>query len=94
VAEPYRVGWSGEARRHMDRLARFAPRAVGPIIEFCYGRLAANPPRLGRPLRGELTGLHSARVGPYRVVYRIDEEQRAIVIARVEHRGDVYRTRS
>lgn len=75
----------------MDRLAVLSPKAVGPIIEFCYGRLATNPARLGRPLQRELVGLHSARVGPYRVVYRIDEPSRAIVIARVEHRSDVYR---
>jgi len=77
----------------MDRLARLAPRTVGPIVEFCYGRLATNPARNGTPLRRELTGLHSARVGAYRVVYRIDEDARAIVIARVDHRSDVYRVR-
>lgn len=77
----------------MDRLAQLAPKTVGPIIEFCYGRLAANPGRLGHPLQRELAGLHSARVGPYRVVYRINEEQHTIVIARVEHRSDVYRPR-
>jgi mRNA interferase RelE/StbE len=93
VAEPYRVDWSAEAGRQTDRLARVMPRSVGPILEFCYGRLSANPQRVGRPLQRELSGLHSARVGPYRVVYRIGEEQRAIVIARVEHRGDVFRPR-
>lgn len=77
----------------MDRLARATPKAVGPIIEFCYGRLAANPARLGSPLRRELTGLHAARVGAYRVVYRIDDDSRAIVILRVDHRSDVYRPR-
>jgi mRNA-degrading endonuclease RelE of RelBE toxin-antitoxin system len=75
----------------MDRLARDAPRAVGPVVEFCYGRLVANPHRVGQPLSRELTGLHSARVGPYRVVYRIDEDERAIVVVRVAHRSDVYR---
>ncbi len=77
----------------MDRLARLSPKTVGPIVEFCYGRLAANPARLGRPLQRELAELHSARVGPYRVVCRIDEAGRAVVVARVEHRGDVYRAR-
>ncbi len=77
----------------MDRLAGLSPKVVGPIIELCYGRLAANPARLGRPLQRELSGLHSARVGPYRVVYRINEDQRTIVIARVTHRSDVYRPR-
>lgn len=77
----------------MDRLAHLTPKSVGPIVEFCYGRLAANPARLGRPLQRELSGLHSARVGPYRVVYRIDDDHRAVIVARVEHRSDVYRSR-
>lgn len=77
----------------MDRLARLRPRSVGPIVEFCYGRLAANPRRSGRSLQRELAGLHSARVGPYRVVYRIEDEQETTVILRVDHRSDVYRRR-
>jgi len=93
MAEPYIVGWSAEASRQMDRLAHSAPRLIGPVIEFCYGRLAANPQRIGRPLRRELAHLYSARVGAYRVVYRVEQEDRTIIIERVEHRSDVYRPR-
>ena len=57
-------------------------------IEFVYGPLADNPYRVGKPLRFELEGLHSARRGNYRVIYRSAER---IEIIAVEHRADAYR---
>jgi mRNA-degrading endonuclease RelE of RelBE toxin-antitoxin system len=36
-------------------------------------------------------GTWSARRGAYRVLYEIDEEQRAVTVTAVEYRGDVYR---
>ena len=48
---------------------------------------------LGKPLRFELEGLHSARRGDYRVVYEIDQEQDEVTIIAIQHRSDVYRRR-
>ena len=75
----------------MDRIAEVVPKAIGPIVEFCYGRLLDNPQRLGRQLHRELLGLFSARVGAYRIVYRIYDDKQAVIIERVDHRSDVYR---
>ncbi|WP_253847126.1 type II toxin-antitoxin system RelE family toxin [Mycobacterium gordonae] len=46
---------------------------------------------VGKPLGRELAGYHSARRGPYRLLYRIDDEAQAISVHRVGHRADVYR---
>ena len=68
------------------------PEAVAAaVIEFLTGALVDNPHRVGKPLRGELTGIHSARRGTYRVLYRINDERREVVILRIDHRKDVYR---
>ena len=61
------------------------------VIEFLTGALIENPQRVGKPLRGDLAGIHSARRGTYRVLYRINEESREAVVVRIEHRGDAYR---
>lgn len=50
------------------------------------------PQRVGKPLSRELEGKHSARRGPYRVIYSIDDAVLAVSILRVYHRADVYRT--
>jgi len=61
------------------------------VIEFLTGALVDNPRRVGKPLRGDLTGIHSARRGTYRVLYRINEEGREVIVLRVDHRSDAYR---
>ena len=63
------------------------------VIDFITGPLLENPRRLGAPLRGELEGVWSARRGTYRILYRIDEENREVIVLRICHRGDVYRQR-
>jgi mRNA-degrading endonuclease RelE of RelBE toxin-antitoxin system len=60
-------------------------------IEFIYGPLADNPSRVGRSLRFELEGRHSAHRGDYRVVYRIDHPRHRVYILAIGHRADVYR---
>ena len=86
----YSVAWTASARRSMSRL----PEKVGTaVVEFCYGSLAANPHRVGKPLKLGLEGLHSAGRGDYRVIYRIDEQRRRIDVVAIEHRADVYRPR-
>jgi len=52
-----------------------------------------NPARLSKPLGGNLEGLRSARRGDYRVLLWIDDEQETVVVVRVGHRADVYRSR-
>jgi mRNA-degrading endonuclease RelE of RelBE toxin-antitoxin system len=61
------------------------------VIEFVTGALVANPQRVGKPLRGDLAGIHSARRGTYRILYRINEASREVVVLRIDHRSDAYR---
>jgi mRNA-degrading endonuclease RelE of RelBE toxin-antitoxin system len=63
------------------------------VIEFLTGALVDNPRRVGKPLRGDLAGIHSARRGTYRVLYRINEEDREVIVVRIQHRSDAYRPR-
>jgi mRNA interferase RelE/StbE len=61
------------------------------VIEFLTGALLENPHRVGKQLRGDLAGIHSARRGTYRILYRIHEAQQEVVVLRIEHRRDAYR---
>jgi mRNA interferase RelE/StbE len=76
-------------------IAETLPEPVAAaVIDFITGSLLENPRRVGRELRNELTGIHSARRGSYRVLYRIDESERTVTVLRIDHRGDAYRTTS
>lgn len=63
------------------------------VIDFITGPPLENPKRVGAPLRGELEGIWSARRGTYRVLYRVDEQNREVIVLRVGHRRDIYRPR-
>jgi mRNA-degrading endonuclease RelE of RelBE toxin-antitoxin system len=91
VTDPRRahlIEWSAPAKRSVISLPN---KVATAIIEVVYGALADNPQRVGRPLRWELEGLHAARRGDYRIVYRVDTERRAVLVEAIGHRSDVYR---
>jgi mRNA interferase RelE/StbE len=79
-----------EGLRHLNRLPEPVRAAV---LEAIFGTIAENPYRSGKPLRGELDGLHSARRGDFRIVYEIDEEAKVVLVHRAQHRGSAYRRR-
>ncbi|MDE0374844.1 MAG: type II toxin-antitoxin system RelE/ParE family toxin [bacterium] len=78
------------ARRAIDRLPEKIALAV---VEYMLGPLLENPGRVGKPLRGDLSGLHSARIGAYRIVYEIDEDRHRVNVAYIDHRADIHRPR-
>jgi mRNA interferase RelE/StbE len=65
--------------------------AARAIFEFIQGPLSQDPWRVSTPLHDELEGFRGARRGEYRVIIRIDEEQRTVRVVRVDHRSDIYR---
>ena len=86
--EPYRIKPTSRARRDISRL----PDAMAwACLEFIAGPMAENPQRVGKALGPPFVGMHSARRGSYRVIYRIDEESRAVEILHIDHRAVVYR---
>ena len=74
-------------------LARMPEAVAAAIVEFMLGPLTEAPRRVGHPLQRELAGLWSARRGPYRVVYEIDDDNAVVNVMRIDHRADVYRPR-
>lgn len=81
------------ARPAARAIAEALPEPVAAaVIDFITGSLLENPRRVGRELRNELAGIHSARRGSYRILYRIDENERTVTVLRIDHRDDVYRT--
>ncbi len=86
----YQVQVTAFARRQLQRLPE---RVAVAIVEFITGVLPQNPSRLSKPLTGELEGLRSARRGDYRVLLWFREAESTVVVVRVAHRADAYRTR-
>lgn len=87
--DEYEIVLTPPARRALtDRL----PEAVAAaVIDFLTTALVTQPRRVGKPLRDELAGIWAARRGTYRVLYRLREDTREVIVLRIEHRRDVYR---
>jgi mRNA interferase RelE/StbE len=84
----YQVILAGSAKRD---LVKMPEKVIPAVLEFIEGPLAENPHRVGKPLVNDLLGLHSARRGTFRVVYRIRDEVIEVQVVRIRHRRDAYR---
>ncbi len=73
--------------KKLDRAAQ--KRIVKFLQELISGE--ANLRGFGKPLTGDQVGLWRYRIGDYRVVCRIEDESRIVLVLRIAHRKEVYR---
>ena len=86
----YPIAWTAASRQAQCKLPeRAAPRPSSSSTAH-WPRARAGP---AQPLRLGLSGLHSARRGDYRVVYRANDGRHLVTVIAIEHRSDVYRPR-
>lgn len=88
MAPTWAVQFAPSALRGLDRLP---PRIAVAIVEFATTTLPGNPEQLSKLMRGELGGLRSARRGDYRVLFRLLQDSRVLLVTRIAHRADAYR---
>lgn len=78
-----------------------ARRARGEIVDLDWPLsdaivealgLLEREPEAGHLLRGRLRGLRSLRVGSYRIIYQLDDDQRIVRVLAVRHRSVAYST--
>jgi len=53
----------------------------------------SDQPHKGSVLKGELRGLRRIRVGNYRIIYEVADRELIVLVVRVPHRREVYRSR-
>ncbi len=83
------------ARIVLARLVRSQVLALDwPLIDAVDQALALlqRDPNAGYPLRGRLRGLHSLRVGSYRIIYQLTENEKTVRVVAVRHRSVAYQS--
>jgi len=60
-------------------------------VEDALGLLERQP-HAGHELRGRLRGLRSLRVGTYRIIYQLGDDEQLARVAAIRHRSIAYRT--
>ncbi len=84
----YRVLLTESARRSYED----APAPLQRKLDRCFETLAADPrqhPNI-RALKGQLKAYYRYRVGDHRVIYRIKDEERTVLVAAIAHRREAY----
>lgn len=87
VAVSYSVVFSPASAKNLNKLPE---KIAAAVVEFVYSGLAANPYRVGKPLRGKYEGCYSARRSSYRILYRIDDGTVTVEVIKVAFRPDAY----
>ena len=82
----YSIRIKRSARKELLKIVRIERHRIVAAIDA----LAENP-YIGSALKGQLRGLRRVRIGDYRVVYEIQDEQLIVLVIGVAHRRDVYR---
>lgn len=75
-----------------NQAARFYARLHGRDqlrVASAFDRLR-NDPREGKSLKGELKGYWSYRVGAYRILYKIEDDEITVYVLRIQHRKEAY----
>jgi mRNA interferase RelE/StbE len=86
----YDLIWNEGVLKDLKALDHKTARA---LIESIKVRLAGNPLKLGKPLKGVFKGLYRYRHGDYCVIYALDRADRKVIILHIKHRRDAYRNR-
>ena len=83
----YKVFYLDSAEKDLAALDKpIRKRILDKIDEI----LTRDPKGLGKPLTGPFKGMWRYRVGDFRVIYRISEEEILILVAKVGHRKNIY----
>lgn len=79
--------------RRAERELRGLPQDVIRRIDEIFEQLRHNPrPRGTVKLTTQIGSYWRIRVGSYRILYQIDDQQRRVEIYRIKHRRDAYRS--
>jgi mRNA interferase RelE/StbE len=87
------VPWTIEYERRVARdIKDLGHQEKKDIVQYLKERIATDehPCRFGKPLVGDLKGLWRYRVGDYRIICRILEEERIVQVIGIGHRKEVY----
>lgn len=87
MCERFQIRIREPARRAIERLDQSVKIRIRKALE----KLSTTP-YLGKPLSGPLSGYWSYRVGNYRIIYRIEEQELIVYVFGVGHRGEIYQS--
>jgi len=81
----YNIEFEPEALKFFKKQDKLIQKRIGKKIES----LKQNP-EIGKPLTGKLSGLWSLRIGDYRTIYQIKNNELIVLVLKIGHRKNIY----
>lgn len=82
----YQIRLARKAKRQLKEIKVIYQDEIDSMFE-----VIKDDPYIGKPLSRDLFGKYSYRIGFYRIVYSINENDHIITILKIGHRSLVYR---
>ena len=83
----FKVEYLASVRDDLKEISKADRNRIQKAIET---KLVLNPIEFGKPLQYSLKGLRRLRVGDHRVVFKIEEQTKVILVVKIGHRKEVY----
>ncbi len=83
----WRISFTPQAEKDLSRISSQNARRINLYLRE---RVAPNPRTVGGPLKGRLREFWRYRVGDYRVLAKIEDEQLLVLVVQIGHRSGVY----
>ena len=85
----YNFKLSRQAGKDLERVYRADQKLCQRFLNV-FETISEDPDQ-GKPLRGELRGMLSYRMGSYRIIYEVHRGKLIVVVIDLGHRGAIYR---
>jgi len=82
----FRLKLTTRAKRELKNISRRHKLTLATIFEEIK-----DDPLIGKPLGKELSGKYSYKVSVFRIIYKVNENDKIITIITAGHRATVYR---
>jgi mRNA interferase RelE/StbE len=88
------LAWTVEINVTAEKQLRKLDRPIQKrLLDWLDERISGckDPRHFGEPLRGDLTGLWRYRVGDFRIICEIQDQQLIVLALAIGHRREIYR---
>jgi mRNA interferase RelE/StbE len=89
MALTWKVNIPDSVRKDLKKLGVPAEKEILRYLKKI--ELSQSPKSSGRPLVGDMRGLWRYRVGDYRIICRIQENELIVLVLEIGHRSEIYK---
>ena len=82
------IEYAESAHKEISALDGPVKKLIKKVIE---DKLMVDPLKFGLPLRRNLAGLFKLRVGNYRIIYQIKNNEVVVLVIAIGHRSRIYK---